>query len=166
MRPVKVLTMILAGGIGERLYPLTGPRSKPAVHFGGNFRIIDFTLSNCINSEITRVFVLTQFNSASLNRHISRTYNFGLFTDDGVEIQMEADLFGAAGHRQIVTNALGRQVPADPSDLSQFLPADVTPEPGKNIYLSIDLCDLLILGKRRSLSQFVEIYLFRGVSTS
>ena len=65
-----VLAIVLAGGKGERLYPLTLHRAKPAVPFGGKYRIIDFTLSNCINSNIRRIAVLTQYKSASLERHI------------------------------------------------------------------------------------------------
>ena len=80
------LAVILGGGAGTRLFPLTMPRSKPAVPIGGKYRIIDITVSNCINSDIIRIFVLTQFNSASLNRHISRTYRFSGFSDGFVEI--------------------------------------------------------------------------------
>ena len=64
------LTMLLAGGQGERLYPLTRDRAKPAVPFGGIYRIIDFTLSNCLNSGLRRIYVLTQYKSASLDRHL------------------------------------------------------------------------------------------------
>jgi len=67
---LKILAMILAGGRGERLYPLTRDRAKPAVPFGGIYRIIDFTLSNCLHSDIRRIFVLTQYKSTSLHRHI------------------------------------------------------------------------------------------------
>ncbi len=67
---MKILAMILAGGRGERLYPLTRDRAKPAVPFGGIYRIIDFTLSNCLHSDIRRIFVLTQYKSTSLHRHI------------------------------------------------------------------------------------------------
>ncbi len=70
-----VLAMILAGGRGERLYPLTRDRAKPAVPFGAIYRIIDFTLSNCINSDIRRIYVLTQYKSTSLNRHIQFGWN-------------------------------------------------------------------------------------------
>jgi glucose-1-phosphate adenylyltransferase len=66
--------MILGGGVGTRLYPLTKLRAKPAVPLGAKYRLIDIPISNCINSDIQRIYVLTQFNSASLNRHISRTY--------------------------------------------------------------------------------------------
>ncbi len=70
----RVLAIILGGGAGTRLYPLTKLRAKPAVPVGAKYRLIDIPISNCINSEIQRIYVLTQFNSASLNRHISRTY--------------------------------------------------------------------------------------------
>ena len=70
----RVLAIILGGGVGTRLYPLTKLRAKPAVPIGAKYRLIDVPISNCINSEIQRIYVLTQFNSASLNRHIARTY--------------------------------------------------------------------------------------------
>src|SRR6185437_4195313 len=70
----KVLAIILGGGAGTRLYPLTKLRAKPAVPLGAKYRLIDIPISNCINSEIQRIYVLPQFNSASLNRHIARTY--------------------------------------------------------------------------------------------
>ncbi len=82
----KVLAIILGGGAGTRLYPLTKQRAKPAVPLAGKYRLIDIPISNCINSEITKIYVLTQFNSASLNRHISRTYNFAGFAEGFVEI--------------------------------------------------------------------------------
>jgi len=72
-----VCSIILGGGVGSRLYPLTKSRAKPAVPIGGAYRLIDVPMSNCINSGITKVYILTQFNSTSLNRHLSRTYNFG-----------------------------------------------------------------------------------------
>ncbi len=72
----KVLAMILAGGKGERLYPLTRDRAKPAVPFGGTFRIIDFTLSNCINSGLRKIYLLTQYKSLSLDRHIQKSWSF------------------------------------------------------------------------------------------
>lgn len=81
-----VVAVILGGGAGSRLFPLTGERSKPAVPLGGKYRLIDVPVSNCINSNITQIFVLTQYNSASLNRHISQTYRFSSFSDGFVEI--------------------------------------------------------------------------------
>ncbi len=80
------LSLILGGGKGTRLYPLTKDRSKPAVPFGGNYRLIDIPISNCINSGINRIFVMTQFNSASLNRHITQTYKFDIFHNGFVDI--------------------------------------------------------------------------------
>jgi len=80
------LTLVLGGGRGTRLYPLTHYRSKPAVPLAGKYRLIDIPLSNCINSELSRIYVLTQFNSVSLHRHIRRTYNFDLFSAGFVEI--------------------------------------------------------------------------------
>ncbi|HKX26769.1 MAG TPA: glucose-1-phosphate adenylyltransferase [Blastocatellia bacterium] len=82
----QVLTLILGGGQGARLFPLTQTRSKPAVPLGGKLRLIDITVSNCINSGLHYIYVLTQFNSASLNRHIARTYRFSRFSDGFVEI--------------------------------------------------------------------------------
>ena len=82
----KLLAVILGGGAGNRLFPLTQQRSKPAVPLGGKYRLVDIALSNCINSDILRTFVLTQYNSASLNRHIAQTYRFSRFSDGFVEI--------------------------------------------------------------------------------
>lgn len=81
-----VISIILGGGQGSRLYPLTKSRSKPAVPIAGKYRLVDIPISNCINSEIKRMFVLTQFNSASLNRHIKNTYNFSFFSQAFVDV--------------------------------------------------------------------------------
>ncbi len=82
----RVLSIILGGGKGTRLYPLTKERSKPAVSFGGKYRIVDIPLSNCINSGYKKIYLLTQFNSASLHLHISNAYNFDRFSGGFVEI--------------------------------------------------------------------------------
>jgi glucose-1-phosphate adenylyltransferase len=82
----EILTVILGGGAGSRLYPLTASRSKPAVPIAGKYRLVDIPISNCINSGINRMFVLTQFNSASLNRHIKNTYHFSAFSTAFVDI--------------------------------------------------------------------------------
>lgn len=82
----KTLAVILGGGAGTRLYPLTGHRSKPAVPIAGEFRLIDIPISNCLNSDINRMFVLTQYNSASLNRHIKNAYQFDRFGQGFVDI--------------------------------------------------------------------------------
>ncbi|MFI0490920.1 glucose-1-phosphate adenylyltransferase [Flavobacterium sp.] len=81
-----VIAIILGGGQGSRLYPLTETRSKPAVPIGGKYRLVDIPISNCINSDIFKMFVLTQFNSASLNAHIKNTYNFSIFSQAFVDI--------------------------------------------------------------------------------
>ncbi len=81
-----VLTLILGGGRGTRLFPLTHMRSKPAVPIGGKYRLIDIPISNCLHAGLKRIFVLTQFNSASLNRHIAQTYRLDMFSDGFVEV--------------------------------------------------------------------------------
>ncbi len=81
-----VLSIILGGGQGSRLYPLTADRSKPAVSIAGKYRLVDIPISNCINSNIKRMYVLTQFNSASLNRHIKNTYHFSFFSHAFVDV--------------------------------------------------------------------------------
>jgi glucose-1-phosphate adenylyltransferase len=82
----KTISVVLGGGQGSRLAPLTSTRSKPAVPIGGKYRLVDIPISNCMNSGLERIFVLTQFNSASLNKHIKNTYNFGIFSDSFVDI--------------------------------------------------------------------------------
>jgi glucose-1-phosphate adenylyltransferase len=82
----EVLALILGGGRGSRLFPLTQQRSKPAVPIGGMYRLIDIPISNCLHADVRRIFVLTQFNSASLNRHIGQTYRMDLFSQGFVEI--------------------------------------------------------------------------------
>src|SRR3954471_5578798 len=80
------VAVILGGGAGTRLYPLTASRSKPAVPIAGKYRLVDIPISNCLNSGINRMFVLTQYNSASLNRHIKNTYHFSAFSSAFVDI--------------------------------------------------------------------------------
>ncbi len=82
----EILCVILGGGAGSRLYPLTASRSKPAVPIAGKYRLVDIPISNCLNNGIGRMFVLTQFNSASLNRHIKNTYHFSAFSKAFVDI--------------------------------------------------------------------------------
>ena len=81
-----VLAVIMGGGQGTRLFPLTRDRAKPAVPLVGKYRLVDVPISNCINSGLKRIYLLTQFNSASLHRHISQTYKFDQFSDGFVEI--------------------------------------------------------------------------------
>jgi glucose-1-phosphate adenylyltransferase len=86
MKSNQVVAVILGGGAGSRLYPLTATRSKPAVPIAGKYRLVDIPISNCINSNISRIFVLTQYNSASLNKHIKNTYQFSGFSTGFVDI--------------------------------------------------------------------------------
>src|SRR6266576_4358629 len=82
----KLLAVILGGGAGTRLFPLTQQRSKPAVPLGGKYRLVDIAISNCINSDVFKICVLTQYNSASLNRHLAQTYRFSPFSAGFVEV--------------------------------------------------------------------------------
>jgi glucose-1-phosphate adenylyltransferase len=82
----QTVSVILGGGAGSRLFPLTARRSKPAVPIAGKYRLVDIPISNCINSNLNRIFVLTQFNSASLNQHIKNTYHFSAFSSGFVDI--------------------------------------------------------------------------------
>ena len=86
MEEPRVVSIILGGGKGTRLYPLTKERSKPAVSFGGKYRIVDIPISNCINSGYKKIYLLTQFNSVSLHMHITNSYNFDRFSNGFVEI--------------------------------------------------------------------------------
>ncbi|XP_021280192.1 glucose-1-phosphate adenylyltransferase large subunit 1-like [Herrania umbratica] len=100
--PKTVTSIILGGGAGTRLFPLTRRRAKPAVPIGGCYRLIDVPMSNCINSGINKIYILTQFNSQSLNRHISRTYNLGNgvnFGDGFVEVLAATQTSGESGKK-------------------------------------------------------------------
>lgn len=93
----KVLSIVLGGGKGTRLFPLTKERSKPAVPFGGKHRIVDIPISNCINSGFNQIYILTQFNSASLHMHVARAYNFDSFSGGFVEILAAEQTFEHSG---------------------------------------------------------------------
>ncbi len=84
--PREVISVVLGGGAGTRLFPLTKDRSKPAVPLAGKYRIVDIPISNCLNSGLRRIFLLTQFNSSSLHRHVQQSYHFDEFSDGFVEI--------------------------------------------------------------------------------
>src|SRR5512145_1120495 len=105
----EVLAVILGGGQGKRLYPLTQTRSKPAVPIAGKYRLIDIPISNCINSGIYRIAVLTQFNSASLHRHISSAYNLSSFRGV-VEILAATQTPGNADWYQGTADAVRKQL--------------------------------------------------------
>src|SRR5947208_6584494 len=106
-----LLAVILGGGAGSRLFPLTQMRSKPAVPLGGKYRLIDVPISNCINSAITQIFVLTQYNSASLNRHISRTYRFSSFSTGFVEVLAAEQTKDNPGWFQGTADAVRQMLP-------------------------------------------------------
>jgi glucose-1-phosphate adenylyltransferase len=105
-----ILAVILGGGRGARLYPLTQMRSKPAVPIAGKYRLIDIPISNCINSEIYRIAVLTQFNSVSLNRHITRTYNFDAFHIGWVQIWAAEQTLESSAWYQGTADAVRKQL--------------------------------------------------------
>src|SRR5450759_373933 len=105
-----ILAVVLGGGRGTRLFPLTKLRSKPAVPIAGKYRLIDIPISNCINSGIYRIDVLTQFNSHSLHRHINQTYNFDQFHTGFVEILAAEQTFESADWYQGTADALRKQI--------------------------------------------------------
>jgi glucose-1-phosphate adenylyltransferase len=106
-----ILSLILGGGRGSRLYPLTKHRSKPAVPIAGKYRLIDIPISNCINSDIKRIYVLTQFLSVSLHRHIANTYKFDAFGNEFVEILAAQQTNEAAGWYQGTADAVRQNIP-------------------------------------------------------
>src|SRR5205085_9509315 len=104
--PQSTVAVILGGGAGTRLYPLTASRSKPAVPIAGKYRLVDIPISNCINSGINKMFVLTQFNSASLNKHIKNTYHFSTFSTAFVDILAAEQTPTSAGWFQGTADAV------------------------------------------------------------
>ncbi|OAB57120.1 glucose-1-phosphate adenylyltransferase [Phormidium willei BDU 130791] len=118
----RVLGIILGGGAGTRLYPLTKLRAKPAVPLAGKYRLIDIPVSNCINSGIDQIYILTQYNSASLNRHIGRTYNFSSFTDGFVEILAAQQTSDSPGWFQGTADAVRQYIwLMDELDVDEYL---------------------------------------------
>jgi glucose-1-phosphate adenylyltransferase len=105
----EILAIILGGGRGARLYPLTQMRSKPAVPIAGKYRLIDIPISNCINSGIYRIAVLTQFNSVSLHRHITNTYDFDAFHTGWVQIWAAEQTLESADWYQGTADAVRKQ---------------------------------------------------------
>ena len=107
----EVLSIILGGGKGTRLFPLTQSRAKPAVPFGGKFRLVDIPISNCINANFRQIYVLTQFNSASLHLHIGKTYIFDSFTNGFVEILAAEQTFEHSGWYEGTADAVRKNFP-------------------------------------------------------
>src|SRR5256714_1880149 len=122
-----VLSLILGGGRGTRLYPLTKLRSKPAVPIAGKYRLIDIPISNCINSGLNRVYVLTQFLSVSLHRHIANTYKFDPFSRGFVEILPAQQTNEASDWHQGTADAVRqnvRYIHEDPCSAALVLSGD------------------------------------------
>src|SRR5499433_2409333 len=123
----EVLSLILGGGRGTRLYPLTKSRSKPAVPIAGKYCLIDIPISNCIHSDLNRIFVLTQFNSVSLHRHIANTYKFDPFGGGFVEILAAQQTMHHETWYQGTADAVRRNIPyftEDRHDLVLILSGD------------------------------------------
>jgi len=106
-----VLSIVLGGGKGTRLYPLTQSRAKPAVPFGGKFRLVDIPISNCINARLRQIYIVTQFNSASLHLHINSTYIFDSFTKGFVEILAAEQTFEHSGWYEGTADAVRKNFP-------------------------------------------------------
>jgi glucose-1-phosphate adenylyltransferase len=127
MQPNRVMSLILGGGRGTRLYPLTKSRSKPAVPIAGKYRLIDIPISNCIHSGLNRIFVLTQFNSVSLHRHIANAYKFDPFGGGFVEVLAAQQTMEHESWYQGTADAVRRNIPyfSDPMiDLVLILSGD------------------------------------------
>src|SRR3954452_16485246 len=105
-----VLSIIMGGGQGTRLFPLTRERSNPAVPLAGKYRLVDIPISNCINSGLKRIYLLTQFNSASLHRHISQSYKFDHFTSGFVEILAAEQTFADTSWYQGTADAVRKNL--------------------------------------------------------
>src|SRR3954452_475730 len=105
-----VLSIIMGGGAGTRLFPLTKERAKPAVPLAGKYRLVDIPISNCINSDLKRVYLLTQFNSASLHRHISQSYKFDHFSGGFVEILAAEQTFADTSWYQGTADAVRKNM--------------------------------------------------------
>ena len=106
----KVLSVVMGGGQGTRLFPLTRDRSKPAVPLAGKYRLVDIPISNCINSGMRRIYLLTQFNSASLHRHISQSYKFDHFFGGFVEILAAEQTFSDTSWYQGTADAVRKNL--------------------------------------------------------
>src|SRR5438105_7865813 len=106
----RVLCVIMGGGQGTRLFPLTRDRAKPAVPLAGKYRLVDIPISNCINSHLRRIYLLTQFNSASLHRHIAQSYKFDHFTGGFVEIMAAEQTFSDTSWYQGTADAVRKNL--------------------------------------------------------
>ncbi|MEA3364014.1 MAG: sugar phosphate nucleotidyltransferase, partial [Candidatus Hydrogenedentes bacterium] len=105
-----VTALVLGGGRGSRLWPLTTERAKPAVPLCGRYRLVDIPISNCIHSKINKIFLLTQFNSASLHRHVTHTYKFDAFSEGFVEILAAEQTYQSGDWYQGTADAVRKQL--------------------------------------------------------
>ncbi|HEX6181569.1 MAG TPA: glucose-1-phosphate adenylyltransferase, partial [Chitinophagaceae bacterium] len=140
----EILTVILGGGAGTRLYPLTASRSKPAVPIAGKYRLVDIPISNCLNSGISRMFVLTQYNSASLNRHIKNTYHFSAFSSAFVDILAAEQTPDSMGWYQGTADAVRQSL----KHIAPFESEYVLILSGDQLY-QMDLMDMLTKHKEK-----------------
>jgi glucose-1-phosphate adenylyltransferase len=124
------LALILGGGAGTRLYPLTKERAKPAVPIAGSYRLVDIPISNCLNSGIQKIYILTQYNSVSLHRHITQTYQFGLFSRGWVQILAAEQTARSADWYQGTADALRKQR----TELETVAPHDFLILSGDHLY--------------------------------
>ncbi|HEC34187.1 MAG TPA: glucose-1-phosphate adenylyltransferase [Chloroflexi bacterium] len=148
-----VLAVVLGGGRGTRLYPLTKLRAKPAVPLAGKYRLIDIPISNCINSGITRIFVLTQFLSASLHRHVYQTYKFGVFSRGFVELLPAEQTLTSVDWYQGTADAVRRQ-------MHRFLsraPEDVLILAGDHLY-RMDYREFVALHRERRADVTIAVF--------
>ena len=124
------LALILGGGAGTRLYPLTKQRAKPAVPIAGSYRLVDIPISNCLNSGIQKIYILTQYNSVSLHRHITQTYQFGLFSSGWVQILAAEQTASSVDWYQGTADALRKQR----TELETVAPRDFLILSGDHLY--------------------------------
>jgi glucose-1-phosphate adenylyltransferase len=124
------LALILGGGAGTRLYPLTKERAKPAVPIAGSYRLVDIPISNCLNSGIQKIYILTQYNSVSLHRHITQTYRFDLFSRGWVQILAAEQTARSAEWYQGTADALRKQR----TELETVAPQDFLILSGDHLY--------------------------------
>ncbi len=134
----KVVAVILGGGRGERLRPLTAQRSKPAVPIAGMFRLVDIPISNCLNANVYHIFVLTQYQSASLNRHVAQTYRFDAFRPGQVQVLAAEQLDESSGWYQGTADAVRKQLRRFEHDLDD----DILVLSGDQMYM-MDIADFV-----------------------
>jgi glucose-1-phosphate adenylyltransferase len=147
-----VVAVVLGGGRGSRLYPLTKLRTKPAIPIGGKYRLLDVPISNCINSGVTRIFVLTQYLPASLHRHVHRAYQFDIFSDGYVEILPPEQTLTGANWYQGTADAVRQQMPR----ISSREPSEVLILAGDQLY-RMDYDELIRFHRERSADLTVAV---------